>query len=248
MSNMRIKAIWRVVSSTTTHIIMIFSPWKIFRMLLKIQWWLCWWWWSSKLKPGWSKIMGRLLGPVSPTQWNKASTTQCNSNFQEDCTGRCCFFSTSFVFQFVFLFCILWNIQVLWRYLTYDYLTYSYLKSGTHICFEVFIGLYPELAKFLGIKSKVFLTIPCICHRTYRLQMKYPIYVLEAERKRKLHIWKLLLNISMYRYSNCYLNITLLVWNKYIKGKCLNTAFFAFFQCLHIEELSHRIWAEVKNC
>lgn len=43
---------------------------------------------------------------------------------QEDCTGGCWFFLYKlYVFQFVFLFCILWNIQVLWRYLTYDYLT-----------------------------------------------------------------------------------------------------------------------------
>lgn len=38
--------------------------------------------------------------------------------FQQDCTGRCWIcLCNLYVFQFVFLFCILWNnIQVLWRH------------------------------------------------------------------------------------------------------------------------------------
>lgn len=103
-SNTRIKAIWRVVSSAV-HIITIFCPWKVFRMLFKIQWRLCWWWWGRKIKPGWSKVMLRHLGPVSPTQRNKVSIPHGKSKFQQDCTGRCwvCL-SNLYVFQFVFYF------------------------------------------------------------------------------------------------------------------------------------------------
>ena len=123
-SNTRIKAIWRLVSPAV-HIITILCPWKVFRMLFKIQWRLCWWRWSRKIKPGWSKVMLHHLGPVSPTQRNKVSTPHGKCKFQQDCTGRCWIcLCNLYIFQFVFLFCILWsNIQVLWRHLTYGYLT-----------------------------------------------------------------------------------------------------------------------------